>query len=110
MRTSERGGLVKKIERSSFLEHVTEAIFIFFARGMCGKSRYLFLFVRTGTDHTSSTALVLARASEPQSFSIPELLHVSADGHPTVISHVEARMFRIFFLHFDAIVREIRLV
>ena len=124
VRTSQRGGSLKRIENSAFREPVTEASLISFAGGSRGrreKSRCPFPFTRLGTELTPPAALVLARTSEPQSFSIPEPLNDSAEGHQTVRSiarRFQTRsgppeggwMSRFFFLHFDATRREIRLV
>ena len=88
VRTSQRGGSLKRIENSAFREPVTEASLISFAGGSRGrreKSRCPFPFTRLGTELTPPAALVLARTSEPQSFSIPEPLNDSAEDHQTVV-------------------------
>ena len=48
-----------------------------------GESRVACFFF--GTDLTPPGVRVLARATEPQIFSVSESLHFSSDGHPTVV-------------------------
>ena len=74
MRKSERGDSVTQIENSTVQENVIEASLISYAGGRGGdrgKSRSRFSVARPGTDFTPPAAVILARSSEPQSFSIP---------------------------------------